>query len=117
MDSFTSPDGDAHTLLFDIDTSNIDGTFGRATKHISHCSTTEGRITGQNHQAEHSKTIFNHDDSSAVIQSGMWDVHNGWDGRTGGDCVFQASSDPDPFSGFDIPFWLEQDEQWDLLNQ
>jgi hypothetical protein len=36
-------------------------------------------------------------------------------GPYGQDAMFGEHNSLDPFSGFDIPFWFEEEQHWDML--
>ena len=48
--------------------------------------------------------------SASSVQEYSWDVFMGANAGIPGD-----PNSLDPFSGFDIPFWFEQDQHWDFL--
>jgi hypothetical protein len=53
-------------------------------------------------------------DASAIsAQRNSWDVFMGANAAEYG--IPGDSNSLDPFSGFDIPFWFEQDQHWDVL--
>jgi hypothetical protein len=54
-----------------------------------------------------------HDASDISAQENSWDVFMGADAAEYG--VPGDINSLDPFSGFDIPFWFEQDQHWDIL--
>jgi hypothetical protein len=46
-----------------------------------------------------------------------WDAFMHASGNAGLDPTLFAGDDVDPCVGFDIPFWLGQDQYWDMLNE
>jgi hypothetical protein len=71
-------------------------------------------------QYQSSSAAFDYTATSNLTQDAtLSDEHDSyWNiflGKEGADASFSGySNDLDPFSGFDIPFWFDQEQHWDF---